>query len=124
MPVKLFNLDLHVSVIEDVKYIFKNIYGDNVEITNWSISGHNWIFNKDTPEVIGITNATWMNFNQDMMTALLLHIHQYFPCSLKNIINQLFVLIVVGLISHFADLEIQRNKYFSQLWNEWCNPNN
>ena len=67
MPVKLFNLDLHVSVIEDVKYIFKNIYGDNVEITNWSISGHNWIFNKDTPEVIGITNATWMNFNQDMI---------------------------------------------------------
>ena len=67
MPVKLFNLDLHVSVIEDIKYIFKDIYGDNVEITNWSISGHNWIFKKDTPEVIGINDISWMNFNEDMI---------------------------------------------------------
>jgi hypothetical protein len=67
MPIKLFNLDLHVSVIEDIKYIFKKFYGDNVEITNWSISKHNWIFNKDTPEVIGINDISWMNFNEDMI---------------------------------------------------------
>jgi len=67
MPVKLFNLDLHVSVIEDIKYIFKAFYGDNVEITNWSISGHNWIFNKDTPEVHGINKESWININENVI---------------------------------------------------------
>lgn len=40
---KFFNIDCHISVIEDVKYIFKNL-GHTVE--DWSVSGHAHIMNK------------------------------------------------------------------------------
>jgi hypothetical protein len=67
MTLKFFNLDLHISVIEDVKNIFQKLYGDSVEITNWSISGHNWVFNKPTPNVEIIKQETWRNFNMNMV---------------------------------------------------------
>jgi hypothetical protein len=67
MPVRLFNLDLHISVIEDIRYIFNLLYGDNVEITNWSISSHNWVFNKKTANVIGINKESWLNINESMI---------------------------------------------------------
>ncbi len=59
MVLKLFNLDLHISVIEDVKNIFYQLYGDSIEITNWSISGHNWVFGKTSREVKFINQGSW-----------------------------------------------------------------
>jgi hypothetical protein len=66
---KIFNLDLHVSVIEDFKNICKTLYGSRVEITNWSLSGHNWVFNKPTAKTKILTSETWFNINKDMITA-------------------------------------------------------
>ena len=36
--VKLFNVDLHLAVIADVKHTLKALYGDRVHITHWSLS--------------------------------------------------------------------------------------
>jgi hypothetical protein len=64
MPVKLFNLDLHVSVIKDFEDIIHTLYSkDSVEITNWSISGHNWVFNQQSPKVKIINQDTWKNID-------------------------------------------------------------
>lgn len=61
---RLFNLDLHVSVIEDVRSICKVLFGDRIEITNWSLSLHNHLFQKPDKEVKGITQENWMEFSQ------------------------------------------------------------
>ena len=66
-PYRIFNLDLHSSVIEDVKNIVNTLYGDSVEITNWSISAHNHYFNKPTADVKFITQDTWRNIDMDMI---------------------------------------------------------
>lgn len=60
---KFFNLDLHISVIEDVKRIFVEI-GHSVD--SWCISGHNWVLNKSTPKVDVITSQNWMNIDEEM----------------------------------------------------------
>lgn len=65
--VKLFNLDLHVSVIEDFINIMNKLYGKNVSITNWSISGPNVIFKKPNINVDIINNNTWKRINTDLI---------------------------------------------------------
>ena len=67
-PKKYFNLDLHISVIQDVIYVFKKLFGDTITITNWSISGHNWVFGNSTPDVKIINQHTWRNINPSMIT--------------------------------------------------------
>ena len=66
-PIKLFNLDVHISVIQDIKYIFNDIYGKNIDITNWSISGHSWVFNMNTSRVDVINGYTWRFMGPDMI---------------------------------------------------------
>ena len=53
---RFFALDLHISVIADLKDVL-----NQHEIIEWSLSGHNWVFNRPpaTPEYI--TQKTWMN---------------------------------------------------------------
>lgn len=62
----LFNLDLHISVIADIQNIFTNI-NTNIKITNWSLSSHNWVFNKYPDNVKGITTDNWKSLNIDMI---------------------------------------------------------
>ena len=64
---KLFNIDLHISVIKDIQYILKDIYSDKIEVVNWSISGHSWVFNEQSvkPEIINAN--TWRNININMI---------------------------------------------------------
>jgi len=62
---RFFNLDLHQSVIEDVRDIFRRLYGDTVEITHWSISAHNWVFGKPDRDVQHINQDTWTDFTHD-----------------------------------------------------------
>ena len=64
---KLFNLDLHTSVIADIESICKTLYGNQVEITNWSISGHNAIFGKEDRHVKYINQETWSKINSEMI---------------------------------------------------------
>lgn len=66
---RIFNLDLHVSVIEDFKSICAKLYGPHVEITNWSLSGHNWVFNKPTENTKVITPDSWFDIDQTMVDA-------------------------------------------------------
>jgi hypothetical protein len=64
---RIFNLDLHSSVIEDIKTIFTKLYDTKFEITNWSISGHNTLFKKTDVDVKHINQATWKDINMDMI---------------------------------------------------------
>ena len=38
---KFFNIDLHISVIADIKKIFTDL---GHEVDDWSLSGHAWAF--------------------------------------------------------------------------------
>ena len=75
--IKLFNLDLHISVIADVEYILKDIYGDKIDITNFSISGHNWVFNKPTANVKYVNQHTWKHINEEMIENFTEHYKDY-----------------------------------------------
>jgi hypothetical protein len=59
---KLFNMDLHISVIND----FKNIFPE-FDITNWCLSGHAWVFSKQTEYPNHINPSTWININEEMI---------------------------------------------------------
>jgi len=58
-----FNLDCHISVIEDIKKIFNDL-GHNVD--SWSVSGHNWVFNREASKVEIVNQNTWLKLDQDM----------------------------------------------------------
>jgi|SRR2546428_1814776 len=60
---KFFNLDLHISVIEDIKTIFSEF---NYTVDNWSISSHNWVFGKETKLVEVVNQYTWKHLNKEM----------------------------------------------------------
>ena len=61
---KFFNLDCHISVIEDIKCIYAEL---GHQVDSWSISGHNWVFGRSasTPEVINAD--TWRSLNSSMI---------------------------------------------------------
>lgn len=59
---KFFNVDCHVSVIADLKDIFKNL---GHEVTSWSLSGHTWIFNESPTQVDIIGNDNWKTLDQE-----------------------------------------------------------
>lgn len=60
---RFFNLDLHISVIADVKDIFES-FGH--EVVDWSISGHTWVFGKPRQSVEIVNERTWGDLNQEM----------------------------------------------------------
>lgn len=64
---KLFNLDLHVGVIGDVKNIFNTLYGEAIQITSWSISGHRKMFGLGPEHVDVVNDKTWANIDEDMV---------------------------------------------------------
>jgi hypothetical protein len=48
---KLFNIDLHLAVITDVKHTLKALYGDKEHVMYWSICGKDgteFVFEKPT----------------------------------------------------------------------------
>jgi hypothetical protein len=63
---KLFNIDLHISVIADIKDIFKRL-DMGIEIVDWCISGHTWVMGKQPATVHVINQATWKNLNMEMI---------------------------------------------------------
>lgn len=60
---RFFNLDLHVSVIADLKEIFESM---GHEVVNWSISGHTWVFGKERDSVDIVNENTWMHLDAEM----------------------------------------------------------
>jgi hypothetical protein len=65
---KLFNLDLHISVIADIKNIIGDIYKDEIEITEWSLSGHTWVFDKKPNKIEIINQNSWKMINRNMIS--------------------------------------------------------
>jgi hypothetical protein len=65
--IRLFNMDLHISVIEDVKTVLNKLYGNKVNITEWSLSGHCWVFNRIPATVDIINQQTWKYINKEMI---------------------------------------------------------
>ena len=62
----LFNIDLHTSVIEEVIDVFKDL-NNNINVTQWSMSGHHWVFNKPKHNLKYINSSTWENIDMDMI---------------------------------------------------------
>jgi len=58
-----FNIDLHISVIEDIKCIFKEL-GHNVESV--SLSGHRFVFNLPRKPLDIINEENWRSINSEM----------------------------------------------------------
>ena len=63
---RFFNLDLHVSVVADIKNIFQNL---GHQVDTWSISGHSWVFGRHSDDVEVVNQNTWRNLNEDMANA-------------------------------------------------------
>lgn len=62
---KFFNLDLHISVIRDVKSILFQLYPE-IEVINWSISGHSFLTDGYHETKI-INKDTWKNIDLKMI---------------------------------------------------------
>jgi hypothetical protein len=60
---KIFNLDCHISVIADLKKIFEDL---GHEVVSWSVSGHNWVFNRNPVSVDVVNQHTWMQMDSSM----------------------------------------------------------
>lgn len=61
---KFFNLDLHISVIADIKKIFNDL---GHEVDNWSISGHSHIMGRSIDKVDFINQNTWRNIDDNLI---------------------------------------------------------
>ena len=59
---KLFNMDLHISVIADFKNLFPEFH-----ITDWCLSGHSWVFGKKRMDPKYISPNTWVNIDNIMI---------------------------------------------------------
>jgi hypothetical protein len=70
-------LDLHISVIEDFKYIMNELYGNKISITNWSISTMSWVFNKPISDVDIINQHTWTNINEELIDLFINHYYDF-----------------------------------------------
>lgn len=61
---KFFNIDLHIGVIGDLKYIFESL-GHQVDSKN--ISNQTWVLNKNKDEVKVISQNNWEQLNPEMV---------------------------------------------------------
>ena len=59
---KLFNMDLHISVIADFKHLFPQF-----DITDWCLSGHHWVFGKKQDYPKYINPSTWQQIDEKMI---------------------------------------------------------
>jgi len=71
---KFFNLDLHISVIADLKDLFET-FGHQVE--SWSISEHTWVFKNERAKVDVVNENTWRNLDKEMCDRFYEHYKDY-----------------------------------------------
>lgn len=60
---KFFNIDLHIAVIADIKHILESM---GHSVTSWSLSGHNWVFNRKPDKVDVINAKNWRGIDKKM----------------------------------------------------------
>lgn len=63
---KFFNIDLHVSVIADIRRIFNDL---GHEVDDWTLSGHSWIFGRERDKVDIINHTNWKFLDKEMCDA-------------------------------------------------------
>ncbi|MES2122648.1 MAG: hypothetical protein V4492_07735 [Chlamydiota bacterium] len=60
---RFFNVDLHISVIADVRNIFEAM---GHEVVDWSLSGHSWVFGREQHPVEILNSQSWYYLDRDM----------------------------------------------------------
>ncbi len=65
-PLHFFNLDLHISVIADVRAILEEL---GHRVTSWSLSGHNWVFERPPSKVDVVSAQNWRSLDRRMCDA-------------------------------------------------------
>ena len=85
---KLFNLDLHISVIEDIKNILTNL---GQELISKSISSHNWVFNREPSKMDIITEGETITKKSEKNEGLFIIIISdfYYEDSAQKLKNEL-----------------------------------
>jgi hypothetical protein len=61
--VKFFNIDVHISVIEDIKGIFKDL-GHTVD--SLLLSDHYWVFREQKDDIKVINRQNWKHIDKDL----------------------------------------------------------
>jgi hypothetical protein len=59
---KFYNIDLHISIIADMKKIFTEL---GHEVKDVSLSNHTWVFNKPKGSIPMLDNGRWMNLTPE-----------------------------------------------------------
>uniref|UniRef100_A0A6C0LIS4 Glycosyltransferase n=1 Tax=viral metagenome TaxID=1070528 RepID=A0A6C0LIS4_9ZZZZ len=62
--IKLFNLDLHISVISDVKSHLERHFNENIKITEWCMSGHHFIMKKPKANPNWVNASNWQRIDK------------------------------------------------------------
>ena len=57
---KFFNIDLHISIIADMRKIFNDL---GHEVTDWSLSDHTWVFNRERTSIPMLNGGRWRNMS-------------------------------------------------------------
>lgn len=60
---KFFNIDLHISVIADIKNILENL---GHQVDSLSLSGHSWVFEKENNLTKVINKNNWQSIDEEM----------------------------------------------------------
>lgn len=119
---KFFNLDCHISVIADLTKIFTEL---GHEVTSWSVSGHNFVFNRDPKPVDVVNQHTWMQLDEQMCDAFYerykdeLSEYDGFICTYPLTFSMLYEKFKKPIILHIPiryEVPFHNNKY---LWNKF-----
>lgn len=63
---RFFNVDLHIPVIADIRHIFARL-GHSVD--SWSLSSHNWVFDRKPDAIDVLTKSNWAELTPKMCDA-------------------------------------------------------
>jgi len=62
----VFNLDLHIAVIADVRVALES---RGISLTSWSLSGHGWVFDRERDPVAVVNERTWLGLSPELVEA-------------------------------------------------------
>jgi hypothetical protein len=60
---RLFNLDMHISIVHDIKHIFQNL---NHTVESVNLSGHTWVNGEKQGKIKVVNARNWKTIDQDM----------------------------------------------------------
>lgn len=65
IKMKFYNIDMHISVIADMKKIFESL---GHQVDDVSLSDHTWVFNREKDSIPLLDNGNWMRLSADEMS--------------------------------------------------------